>query len=248
MSERRENLELLRRVRDVVPAADHVRDPVVHVLDRVGEVIGRPAVASARARRPRASRSAPRSCPARRRPTRSRLRRASGSGSRPRPRMPCRRRGGCWASSRQRSIASSWKRDRPVPVDPEPRERALDLLRRLRHLAARVGVLDPQQALAAPPAGEQPVEQERAHAADVQEARWGSAPCGLGRSCRAGSRRSDAADPPDRRDQQHAGVQGENRTCCEPGSVRDADSGREQSGSRRSRGASARTSRARRTS
>ena len=60
--------------------------------------------------------------------------------------------------------------DRPVPVDPEPAQRLLDLLDRLGDLAARVGVLDPQQALAALLAREQPVEEERAHAADVEEA------------------------------------------------------------------------------
>ena len=63
------------------------------------------------------------------------------------------------------------ERDRPVPVDPEPRERALDLLDGLGDLAARVGVLDPQQALAAAPAREEPVEEERAHASDVEEPR-----------------------------------------------------------------------------
>ena len=36
--------DLLRRVRDVVVAADHVRDPVQPVLDRRREVVGRPAV------------------------------------------------------------------------------------------------------------------------------------------------------------------------------------------------------------
>ena len=39
--------------------------------------------------------------------------------------------------------------DRAVPVDPEPAQRLLDLLGRLGDLAARVGVLDPQAALAA---------------------------------------------------------------------------------------------------
>jgi hypothetical protein len=39
-----QDLELLRRVRDVVRAADHVRDRVVRVLDRVGEVVRRAAV------------------------------------------------------------------------------------------------------------------------------------------------------------------------------------------------------------
>ena len=40
------------------------------------------------------------------------------------------------------------ERRRAVPFDPEPAQRALDLLDRLLDLAARVGVLDPQQALA----------------------------------------------------------------------------------------------------
>src|SRR5207249_9383491 len=52
----------------------------------------------------------------------------------------------------------------------EPPQRALDLLGRLLDLAARVGVLDPQQALAALVAREQPVEEEGADPADVQEA------------------------------------------------------------------------------
>ena len=60
-----------------------------------------------------------------------------------------------------------------VPVDPEPAQRALDLLDGLLDLAARVGVLDPQEALAAAPAREEPVEEERAHAADVEETRSG---------------------------------------------------------------------------
>src|SRR5262249_56052048 len=56
-----------------------------------------------------------------------------------------------------------------VPVDAEPPERALDLLDGLRDLAARVGVLDPEQARAAVLLREEPVEEERADAADVQE-------------------------------------------------------------------------------
>ena len=43
-AERREDVDLRRRVRDVIVAADHVRDPVEHVLDRRGEVVGRAAV------------------------------------------------------------------------------------------------------------------------------------------------------------------------------------------------------------
>ena len=41
VAERAEDLDLLRGVRDVVVAADHVRDRVVHVLHRRGEVVGR---------------------------------------------------------------------------------------------------------------------------------------------------------------------------------------------------------------
>src|SRR5205814_8434612 len=63
--------------------------------------------------------------------------------------------------------------DGSVPVDPQPQQRALDLLDGVLDLAARVGVLDPQEDLAAAPAREQPVEEKRAHAADVQEARRG---------------------------------------------------------------------------
>ena len=42
--ERGEHLDLLRRVRDVVVAADDMRDPVEPVLERGGEVVRRPAV------------------------------------------------------------------------------------------------------------------------------------------------------------------------------------------------------------
>jgi hypothetical protein len=63
------------------------------------------------------------------------------------------------------------KRHRAVPVDPEPPQRLLNLLGGLGDLATRVRVLDPQPALAALLAGEQPVEQERAHASHMEEAR-----------------------------------------------------------------------------
>ena len=74
------------------------------------------------------------------------------------------------ASSRAVSAVSSWNVTVAVPVDPEPDQRVLDLIDRLGHLAARVGVLDPQQDLAALLAREEPVEEERADAADVEEA------------------------------------------------------------------------------
>ena len=76
----------------------------------------------------------------------------------------------CSATRRQSSRRSSWNVGRAVPVEPEPAQRVLDLLDRLRDLAARVGVLDAEPELAAVVAREEPVEEERAHAADVEEA------------------------------------------------------------------------------
>ena len=58
----------------------------------------------------------------------------------------------------------------PSQSSPSQRERVLDLVDRLRDLAARVGVLDPKPELAALVAREEPVEEERADAADVEEA------------------------------------------------------------------------------
>ena len=74
------------------------------------------------------------------------------------------------ASSFARSMHVELERRLAVPLDAEPAQRALDLLDRLVDLAARVRVLDPQQALAAASAREEPVEEERADAADVEEA------------------------------------------------------------------------------
>jgi hypothetical protein len=59
--------------------------------------------------------------------------------------------------------------DLAVPVEPEPPERPLDLFDRLLDLAARVRVLDPKEKLAALVAREEPVEERRADAADVEE-------------------------------------------------------------------------------
>ena len=55
-----------------------------------------------------------------------------------------------------------------VPVDAEPAEAVEDGLQGLGHVALLVGVVDAQDELAAVLAGEQPVEQGRADAADVQ--------------------------------------------------------------------------------
>ena len=57
-----------------------------------------------------------------------------------------------------------------VPVEPEPAERLLDLVGRLGDLAARVRVLDAQAELAALVAREEPVEERRVDASDVEEA------------------------------------------------------------------------------
>src|SRR5262249_51191635 len=60
-----------------------------------------------------------------------------------------------------------------VPVEPEPRERALDLLGRALDLAAHVRVLDAQQARAALLAREEPVEEERPRRPDGEGPGWG---------------------------------------------------------------------------
>ena len=168
-AERLQDQDLLRRVRDVVVAADHVRDPVEPVLDRRGEVVGRAPVGAdeddvlellVRELDPALDGVVP--------------------GGRALVRHP--------EADRALVLVGLALRDEAarlllaaldpvelegrlaVPVDPEPAQRPLDLLDRLRDLAARVGVLDPQQALAAAPAREQPVEEEGADAADVEEA------------------------------------------------------------------------------
>ena len=66
-----------------------------------------------------------------------------------------------------------------VPVDAQPAEAVEDRRQRRLDVALLVGVVDAQDELAAVPAREQPVEQRRAHAADVQEARsgWARSAC-----------------------------------------------------------------------
>src|SRR4029079_13896238 len=58
-----------------------------------------------------------------------------------------------------------------VPPDAEPAKRPPDLVDGLLDLAVCVGVLDAQEALAAAPAREEPVEEERPDPADVQKTR-----------------------------------------------------------------------------
>ena len=71
----------------------------------------------------------------------------------------------------------------PVPIEAEPAHAVEDRVDRFVRRARLVGVLDPQQELAAVVAGEQPVEQRRARAADMQEAG--------GRGRKAGDNRAD---------------------------------------------------------
>ena len=80
--------------------------------------------------------------------------------------------------------------DLPVPVEPEPGERLLDLLGRLGDLAPGVGVLDAQVELAALVPGEEPVEERGANAADVEEAGRATERSGLSRSWRYRSSRA----------------------------------------------------------
>ena len=55
-----------------------------------------------------------------------------------------------------------------IPVDAQPPEPVQNRLQRRGHVALGIGVVNPQQELPFVPAGEQPVEQRRAHAADVE--------------------------------------------------------------------------------
>ena len=57
-----------------------------------------------------------------------------------------------------------------VPVDPDPAEAVEDLPDGILDVPLLVGVVDPQDELAAVMAGQQPVEQGRPHPADVQKA------------------------------------------------------------------------------
>ena len=154
----------------MIGAADHVCDPVVHVLDRVREVVGRPPVGAddheilellVRELDPAADGVLPRGHA------------LVGHAEADRALVLV---GLLLLHEARRQVAAAphcieLERDRPIPVDPEPLKRVLDLLGRVRDFPADVGVLDPQQALASAAAREQPVEEERAHAADVQKSR-----------------------------------------------------------------------------
>ena len=147
--DRADDVDLLRRVRDVVLAADHVRDPVPDVLHRRSEVVGRPAVGADDARGPRASRSGTRRGRARRRPTRSTP--SSGIRNRIAPSssyaFPSAT--SCSATRRQSSMRSSWKVGSPSQSSPSQRSDSWIWSTASATSRARVGVLDPEPVLAA---------------------------------------------------------------------------------------------------
>ena len=59
----------------------------------------------------------------------------------------------------------------PVPIEAEPRHSVEDCVDRFLGRAGLVGILDPQEELAAVVAREEPVEERRPRSPDVEEAR-----------------------------------------------------------------------------
>ena len=57
-----------------------------------------------------------------------------------------------------------------VPIEAEPVQAVQNRRERFVDVPLRIGVVDPQNELPALPFGEQPIEQRRPHAADVQVA------------------------------------------------------------------------------
>ena len=169
-SERGEHGQLFRRVGDVVVTADHVRHAVDPVVDRVREVVRRPPVGAdehpvlellCREHDAAFDRVLPgdHALVWHAQPDRAVV-------------LVCRplvdqSPGLCQCPVRPVELEAR----QPVPLDPEPAQRALDLRRRLGDLARGVRVLDPEQALTTVAAREEPVEEERPDAADVEEPR-----------------------------------------------------------------------------
>ena len=168
-SDRPDDVDLLRRVRDVVLAPDHVRDVVPHILHRRGEVVGRPSVGAnehdilellVRELDPAANDVVPR---------RDTLVRHAEAD---RPLVLV---GLALLDEATRDLGAvlqpvELEGDVAVPVEPEPAQRVLDLLCRLLHLAVRVRVLDAESELPALVAREQPVEERSPDVPDVEEA------------------------------------------------------------------------------
>ena len=165
-----QHVELLRRVRDVIVAADHVRDPVEPVLERRGVVVSRPTVRAhkdeilelgVRELDPTLDCVLPARHPVVRHSDADRALVLVGRALRDEPR--------CLLPRTLHSVELECRR--AVPVDAKPEERALDLGHGLLELAARVGVLDPEEALPAAPPCEEPVEEKGADTSDVEKAR-----------------------------------------------------------------------------
>ena len=81
---------------------------------------------------------------------------------------PCPRASSCRATSAWRPARANWNTGGSSGVEPEPAQPVEDRVDRRLRGALAVGVLDAQQVAAAMVAGEQPVEQRRPRAADVE--------------------------------------------------------------------------------
>ena len=162
-----DEVDLLRRVRDVVVSADHVCDAVPDVLHRRREVVRRTAVGAdhdevlelgVRELDASANHVVPRRRPLVRHPKADRALVLV--------RLPL----GDEPPGELAAVVHPVELEGvvAVPVEPEPTQGRLDLVDRLRDLTARVGVLDPQLELPAVVPGVQPVEDGRPNTADVE--------------------------------------------------------------------------------
>ena len=167
--QRLEDLDLLRRVGNVVFAADHVRDARLGIVEGGSEVVRRATVGAqeheilellVREFDPPLDRVLP--------DGRSLVGHAEAHG----PIVLVRASVGHQPAGGLRVARERVELELhvAVPVEPEPPQRALDLLDGLRHLAARVGVLDPEQELALLVSRKEPVEERSANTSDVEEA------------------------------------------------------------------------------
>ncbi len=168
-AERLEHADLLRRVRDVVVAPDHVRDPVEPVLERRREVVrGAPVGADeheilellVRELDAAADRIVP-----------------GGYALIGHPDPDCALLLVCRALLEEAGRlllaalqAVELERRLPVPTEPEPPERLENVLGRVGDFPAGVRVLDPKQELPALVPCEQPVEERGVDSPDVEEA------------------------------------------------------------------------------
>src|SRR5437016_13175104 len=160
---------LFRRVRDVVVATQDVGDGVEPVLDRGGEVVGGAAVGPddhkvleplVRVFDPAADQVVPGGD--------ALVGHSHADGALVLVGLLLRDQAPSLLAAALHPI--ELERDLAVPVEPEPAQRLLDLLRRLRDLAAGVGVLDPEVELSPFVTREEPVEKRGVDASDMEEA------------------------------------------------------------------------------